>query len=44
VLAKLKREIETMRLQLREELRTATNGKYPPPGPADTPYWENEES
>ncbi len=43
-LAKLKREIETMRLQLRQELRAVTNGKYPPRGPADSPYWENEES
>ena len=44
MLEKLKREIETMRLQLRAELHRVTDGKYPAPGPADRPYWEQEES
>lgn len=41
-LERLKRQIETMRLQLRTHMRRSTNGKYPPPGPGDGPYWESE--
>lgn len=37
---RLRREIETMRLDLRRELRAATAGRLPAPGPADRPYWE----
>ena len=40
----LRRHIETMRLELRAELRERTKGKWPPPGIADRPYWEYEES
>ncbi len=37
---RLRREIETMRLDLRRELRAATDGCFPAPGLADRPYWE----
>ena len=40
---KLKREIETMRLELRSEIRQATKGRLPAPGPGDVPYWKQEE-
>ncbi|MCI0365233.1 MAG: 1-acyl-sn-glycerol-3-phosphate acyltransferase [Phycisphaerales bacterium] len=44
-LERLKREIETIRLQLRAQLRRATRGCYPATGPGDAPYWEqNPES
>ncbi len=36
---KLKREIETMRLELRSEIRRETQGRLPAPGPGDEPYW-----
>lgn len=39
-LDRLRRQLETMRLELRDELRSATNGRFPPAGPADQPYWE----
>lgn len=39
-LERLKRQIETMRMELRAHLRRATRGKYPEPGPGDLPYWE----
>lgn len=35
-LARMAREIETMRLGLRRMLRRHTKGRYPPPGPGDT--------
>ncbi len=38
----LRRRIETMRLELRQRLRSKTHGRYPPPGPGDRPYWEPE--
>ncbi len=34
---RLHREIEAMRLSLRDTLREQTNGRYPPQGPADRP-------
>lgn len=37
---RLRREIETMRLDLRRELRAATDGRFPAPGLGDRPYWE----
>ena len=40
---KLKREIETMRLELRSEIRRETKGRLPAPGPGDEPYWMEEE-
>ncbi|MCH8344793.1 MAG: 1-acyl-sn-glycerol-3-phosphate acyltransferase [Planctomycetes bacterium] len=39
---RLRRQIETMRLELRRELRQATNGRYPAPAPGDVPYWQRE--
>ena len=39
-LERLKRIIETIRLELREELRRQTGGTYPAPGPGDVPHWE----
>jgi 1-acyl-sn-glycerol-3-phosphate acyltransferase len=38
----LRRNIETMRIELRASLRKRTRGTYPAPGPADKPYWEHE--
>jgi 1-acyl-sn-glycerol-3-phosphate acyltransferase len=42
-LERLKREIETIRMSLREQLREATGGRLPAPGPGDVPYWERED-
>jgi 1-acyl-sn-glycerol-3-phosphate acyltransferase len=36
----LRRRIETMRLELREEIRERTRGRAPAPGEGDRPYWE----
>ena len=36
---RLKRQIESMRLQLRDEMRRTSRGRYPAPGPGDEPYW-----
>ena len=36
----LRRRIETMRLELRQRLRSQTGGRYPPRGPGDQPFWE----
>ncbi len=36
----LRRRIETMRLELRQRLRSRTGGRYPPAGPGDQPFWE----
>lgn len=36
-LERLRREIDTMRLELRNELRAASGGRFPPPGIADEP-------
>jgi len=43
-LESLRRTIETMRLELRAELRTASGGRFPVAGPADRPYWESPEA
>jgi 1-acyl-sn-glycerol-3-phosphate acyltransferase len=40
----LKRAIETMRMELRAQMRRSTNGKFPPPGPGDFPYWKRSDS
>ncbi len=37
---RLRREVETLRLELRADLRRRTHGRYPPPGPGDHAYWE----
>ncbi len=37
----LRRRIETMRLELRAQMRTRSRGRYPAPGPADEPFWES---
>lgn len=34
-LRRLATEIETLRLELRSRMRASTNGRFPPPGPAD---------
>jgi 1-acyl-sn-glycerol-3-phosphate acyltransferase len=36
----LRRRIETMRLDLRAQIRARSRGRYPAPGPADEPFWE----
>lgn len=41
-LERVKREIETLRLEARAILRERTGGRSPEPGPADRPYWEDE--
>ena len=40
----LKRTIETMRIELRQQMRRSTGGKFPPPGAGDLPYWERTDS
>jgi 1-acyl-sn-glycerol-3-phosphate acyltransferase len=40
---RIRRAIETMRLELRDELRQRTRGRWPKPGPGDVPYWERED-
>lgn len=37
---RLKREIETMRMELRDRIRARTGGRIPAPGPGDVPYWQ----
>jgi 1-acyl-sn-glycerol-3-phosphate acyltransferase len=39
---RVRREIETMRMAIRTEMRDRTKGAWPPPGPGDHPYWERE--
>lgn len=41
-LEQLRRTIESMRMQLRHEMRNYTGGRCPQPGPGDVPYWERE--
>ena len=38
----VRRRIEETRLELRAMLRADTGGRFPAPGPGDTPYWEAE--
>lgn len=40
VLERLREEIERLRMDLRDELRTRTSGRYPAPSAGDTPYWD----
>jgi len=40
----LRRQIETMRLELRAKIRARSGGRFPAPGPADKPYWEAQPS
>jgi 1-acyl-sn-glycerol-3-phosphate acyltransferase len=35
----LRRLIESMRMELRDRIRRTSRGRWPPPGPADQPYW-----
>lgn len=39
---RIKRAIETLRLELRAELRAKTGGRVPKPGPGDVAYWERD--
>ena len=39
---RLRREIETMRLEMRGMIRDQTRGRLPAAGPGDVPYWEQE--
>jgi 1-acyl-sn-glycerol-3-phosphate acyltransferase len=39
-LERLKKTVETMRMELRAQLRRETGGRYPAPGPGDMAYWE----
>lgn len=41
-LERLRRLLESMRLELRSGLRKATSGRFPPSGPGDNAYWEAE--
>jgi 1-acyl-sn-glycerol-3-phosphate acyltransferase len=36
----LRREVETLRLELRQTLRARTRNRWPERGPGDLPYWE----
>ncbi len=38
-LERLRREVESLRLGLRGEMRRASGGRWPLPGPTDEPYW-----
>lgn len=38
----IRRLLEEMRLELRQEIRRISRGQFPLPGPADSPYWESE--
>lgn len=40
----LRRTIETLRLELRSELRRVTGQRWLRPGPGDQPYWERQET
>lgn len=42
LLDSLRRKIETMRLELREEIKRRSKGKYPRRPEGDRPYWESE--
>lgn len=42
VLERLRRLIETRRLELRAQIRASSRGRYPPPDLGDRPYWETE--
>ena len=35
--------LETMRLELRHDIRQETKGRLPAPGSGDEPYWTQEE-
>lgn len=37
----LRREVETLRLELRQTLRARTGNRWPLAGPGDKPYWEH---
>lgn len=39
-LERMRRQIEEMRMEMRTQIRKKTNGRYPAPGLADKPYWE----
>ena len=38
----VRQAVERQRLVARERLRARSNGRYPPAGPDDLPYWERE--
>ena len=40
LLEQMRRRIEELRMRCRARLRERTHGTFPPPGPADRPYWE----
>jgi 1-acyl-sn-glycerol-3-phosphate acyltransferase len=42
LLENLRRRIEELRMRCRERLRARTGGAFPPPGPADRPYWQGD--
>ena len=41
-LENLRSRIEELRMRCRAKLRERTRGAFPPPGPADRPYWEDD--
>jgi 1-acyl-sn-glycerol-3-phosphate acyltransferase len=41
LLEHLRRRIEELRMNCRARLRARSGGRFPPPGPADRPYWED---
>jgi len=41
LLERLRRRIEELRMNCRARLRARSGGRFPPPGPADRPYWED---
>jgi len=43
-LERLQREIEAMRMTLRERLRRRSGGRYPAPGPGDVPWWDRPDA
>jgi 1-acyl-sn-glycerol-3-phosphate acyltransferase len=41
---RLRREIETMRLEMRAMIRAHSNGRLPASGPGDVPYWNTADT
>ena len=42
LLERVRHRIEELRMRCRARLRERSGGRFPPPGPADRPYWEQD--